>query len=287
MTKLTPQSIAFTLAAGAAFGAVVGIGHLMSGNSTNDRADVTVKRGKQQKPAKPAADAAPLSKDINAQSYMAVVTKVPTDNVIHVRAHTWVAEFAMASVCIRGRVAEPKPCAFEADVQDEAGQALSSFKKGDSVRLSNLQSSIGNVAPHVVTTDIPDIRPRQDLLAGPVPAQVVKLIDGDTVQIVAQPWKDHYVLTDIRIGEIDTPEKKGRAKCAAEADLAEDASAATRQLIEGKTVMLYNVKFEKYGGRVLGDIRTPEGISAAQNLIDRQLARPYDGGTKQSWCGIR
>lgn len=221
------------------------------------------------------------------KNYDVTVTATPKDGVLHVRAHTWVGQFAMASVCVRGRVAEPKPCALEADVAANDGAAKTSFTRGDGVRLLNVTAATGAIAAHEVAQDIPSIRPRQDVLHGPVRAKVVKTIDGDTAQVLAETFYGHYVLTDVRIGEIDTPESKGRAKCASEAALAEKAKAETKNLLEGKDVLLFAVQFEKYGGRVLGDIQTQEGVSAAGNLIGKNLARPYDGGTKSSWCSLR
>lgn len=271
----------FTVVAGITAGTIVGVGTLMQpdgGKTAEDKINVAVKKPNTQKT--PSTSAAGLT----AGLFETVVIATPQNNVIHVRAHTWVAQFAMASVCVKGQVAEPKPCHYEANMTDKNGGEIRNFKKGQKVFLRDLHTATGNIAPHDITVDIPNIRPRQDIVEGPVPAKVTKLIDGDTVQVVAETFKDHFVLTDIRIGDIDTPEKKGRAKCASEAALAETASEETRKLIEGKNVLLYGVKFEKYGGRVLGDIKTESGVSAAQNLIDKNLAKPYDGGTKASWC---
>lgn len=250
-------AISFAIATGVALSTGIGIGYYAAQNNNEEAAS-------------PAA-----SGSLNAVEVL--VTKTAEDNVLHVRLHPWVAQFKMASVCVRGMVSAPKPCTFEADI---AG----SPKTGQTVTLQNLARTAGEIKPHSVAVSIPSIGARQDRLEGPVSAKVTKILDGDTVRITAEILPGHYVMTDIRIGEIDTPEKKGRAKCDAEAALAEKASAATSNLIEGKTVLLYNVQFEKYGGRVLGDVRTENGSSAAQNLIDKGLAKPYGGGTKQSWC---
>jgi micrococcal nuclease len=132
----------------------------------------------------------------------------------------------------------------------------------------------------------PALRPRQDVVAGPVAAKVLKTGDGDTVQTEAEIWPGLRVLIDIRIGGIDTPEKKGRAKCPEEAARAEDATAEMRRLLEGKAVTLHNIKYEKYGGRLLADIVTPEGVDARAHMIAQRLAVPYGGGTKSSWCAL-
>lgn len=212
----------------------------------------------------------------------ATVIATPADigarDVVHVSATPWPGQRAMLSVCLRNayNAATPKPCMYEADFTMPA--------RGQSIVLRNLTFTSGSIAPHAVRGDLGDLRARNDVLVGPVMARVVKVKDGDTVQISAETLPGYFVTTDIRIGGIDTPEKGGRADCPSEAERATRATAATRTLIEGQLVQLSNVEFEKYGARMLGAIRTQDGIDAAQNLITQGLARPYDGGTKQSWC---
>ncbi|MEZ0224967.1 MAG: thermonuclease family protein [Alphaproteobacteria bacterium] len=201
-------------------------------------------------------------------------------NDITVRAHTWVGQFTIAS--INPKSAAAKTSHYAADITDAAGNLVTGVQRGQVVYLHGLEETTG--AGFAITTDIPNMRPRSDVVAGPVRAHVVKVVDGDTFQVIAEIWKGTFVLTDLRVNGIDTPEKKGRAKCAHEAQLAEQASAATKALIDGKDVLLYNVQYEKYGGRVLGDAKTLDGTSVADNLVGKKLAKPYDGGTKTSWC---
>ncbi len=210
----------------------------------------------------------------------ATAAELGVHDVVHVSATPWPGQRAMLSVCLRNAysAATPKPCMYEADFTMPA--------RGQTVVLRNLTFTSGNILPHAVSGDMGALRPRQDVLVGPVSARVVRVTDGDTVQIAAETLPGYFVTTDIRIGGIDTPEKGGRAKCDGEAALATRASSATRALIEGQTVQLSNVEFEKYGGRMLGSIRTQGGVDAAQNLVAQGLARSYDGGTKQSWCAV-
>jgi micrococcal nuclease len=215
----------------------------------------------------------------NAPAVEAEVLKAD-GNDITVRAHTWVGQFTIASV--NPKSATSKTSHYAADITDAAGHLVTGVQKGQTVYLRGLEETAA--AGVAVTTEIPNLRPRSDVVPGPVRAHVVKVVDGDTFQVIAEIWKGTYVLTDIRVGGVDTPEKKGRAKCAHEAALAEQASAATKALIDGKDVLLYNVQYEKYGGRVLGDAKTTDGTSVAGNLVGKGLAKPYDGGTKSSWC---
>lgn len=121
-------------------------------------------------------------------------------------------------------------------------------------------------------------------MAGPVAAEVVRVIDGDTVEVRARAWIDTEVTTRVRVGGIDTPEKGPRAKCQVEAAMAERASAATRAALpKGAAVLLRDIRPDKYGGRVVAAIEGPEGDLAAA-LLAAGLARPYDGGRKAGWC---
>ena len=40
----------------------------------------------------------------------------------------------------------------------------------------------------------------------------------------------------------------------------------------------------KYAGRVVADVTLEDGRSLADILITADLARPYDGGTREGWC---
>ena len=127
------------------------------------------------------------------------------------------------------------------------------------------------------------------MLAGPIPCNVVRVIDGDTVEVVCQTWLGTNTQTLVRLRGIDTPEKAPRAKCQEEAALAVRASKLTKDaLLPGQAIRLYEIANDKYGGRVVAgvayDLPTRAGILLADELIEAGLARAYDGGTKASWC---
>jgi endonuclease YncB( thermonuclease family) len=117
------------------------------------------------------------------------------------------------------------------------------------------------------------------------PANIIKVNDGDTVVIAApylpEPLKPQLA---VRIYGVDTPEKGHRAQCPQEAAAAERASAWTKSLVEnGKQHQVVLYKWDKFGGRVIGDI-VVDGQSVRQGLIANKLAREYYGDAKQSWC---
>ena len=61
------------------------------------------------------------------------------------------------------------------------------------------------------------------------------------------------------------------------------ARLATSPLV-GTRVTLRNVKLGKYAGRVVADVIIEDGRSLADILITADLARSYDGGTREGWC---
>lgn len=112
-----------------------------------------------------------------------------------------------------------------------------------------------------------------------------RVIDGDTVEI-AVPWLPAPLppKLSIRVLGVDTPEKAPRAKCEAEAAKAKQASEFTRSAVQLANTTDIQIKtWDKYGGRVLGDVLL-DGHSLADMLIEAGLARPYKGEAKSSWC---
>ncbi|GEO80746.1 thermonuclease family protein [Pararhodospirillum oryzae] len=121
-------------------------------------------------------------------------------------------------------------------------------------------------------------------IPGPIEAQVLRVIDGDTVEVQALIWPDHQVITAVRVEGIDTPERRG--KCPAERALAEQATARVAALVTaaGAGVRLWSVRNGKYAGRVVAAITLPDGQDLAGLLIAEGLARPYGGEARRPWC---
>ena len=116
-------------------------------------------------------------------------------------------------------------------------------------------------------------------------AVITRVIDGDTVAFRASflpaPLKPELSL---RVFGVDTPEKGFRAKCPSEAQRGKDATAFTKQAIaQAKTHQIILMDWDKYGGRVLGDLLI-NGQSLRYMLITNGFAREYYGEAKQSWC---
>lgn len=115
--------------------------------------------------------------------------------------------------------------------------------------------------------------------------QVTRVVDGDTVEFAA-PWLPDPLkkrLT-IRVYGVDTPEKGFRAKCESEAKRGAAATEFTKKVItESKKAQVAIWDWDKFGGRVLGDIIV-DGVSLRSLLIKNGFAREYYGDAKQSWC---
>jgi endonuclease YncB( thermonuclease family) len=116
-------------------------------------------------------------------------------------------------------------------------------------------------------------------------AKIIRVSDGDTIVISAPyllaPLKPELA---VRIYGVDTPEKGHRAQCPAEAAAAERASAWTKTLVaNGKQHQVILYKWDKFGGRVIGDI-VVNGQSVRRGLISNGHAREYYGDAKVSWC---
>lgn len=120
-------------------------------------------------------------------------------------------------------------------------------------------------------------------------AQILRVSDGDTVVISApflpKPLKPELA---IRVFGVDTPEKGFRAQCESEKQRGEAASAFTKNAItqaaaQGGRFQVTMYGWDKFGGRVLGDILI-NGQSLRSGLIANGFAREYYGDAKQSWC---
>lgn len=124
-----------------------------------------------------------------------------------------------------------------------------------------------------------------ETLPGPIAANVVRVLDGDTVVVRARIWLGQDVETAVRVLGVDTPETGPRAKCDSERQVGEAAKQFTRAALPpGAVVRLTGVKPDKYGGRVLAHVALPDGQDLAQALIAAGLARAYDGRARGGWC---
>jgi micrococcal nuclease len=119
-------------------------------------------------------------------------------------------------------------------------------------------------------------------LAGTYRAQVLHVIDGDTVEARVHVWMGQEVVTRVRLKDIDAPEITGA--CGPERERAVAARDRLDVLVRGPGVVLADVKPDKYFGRVVARIVMADGQDAGAVLLTEGLVRPYRGGRRESWC---
>jgi len=124
------------------------------------------------------------------------------------------------------------------------------------------------------------------VIAQPSPVyswRVTRVFDGDTIGVLV-PTFPPELKVKIRVRGIDTPEKRGLAKCQAERSLADKATTFTQDKINNaRTISFDTLSWDKYGGRIVANVIIDEQDLGVQ-LINAGLARPYYGGYKASWC---
>jgi len=120
-----------------------------------------------------------------------------------------------------------------------------------------------------------------ETIAGPIAAEVLAAVDGDTLGVRARIWPGIAAAAAVRLRGLDAPELKG--KCPAERQAAARAQARLKELA-GRAVTLTEIAPDKFGGRVLARVRGADGRELAQVLIAEGLARPYAGGKRGGWC---
>lgn len=119
-------------------------------------------------------------------------------------------------------------------------------------------------------------------LPGPVPARLVRVVDGDTVEVVASIWLGQEVRIGVRLDGIDAPELRGR--CAGERTAARVAAVTLAELAAGP-LSLVDVRYGKFAGRVVARLLDAGGRDLGAELVRRGHARAYGGGTRAGWCG--
>jgi endonuclease YncB( thermonuclease family) len=114
------------------------------------------------------------------------------------------------------------------------------------------------------------------------PAEVLRVLDGDTFEARVHLWPGLAITTRVRLRGIDTPEFK--ARCEDERSRAEAAREELRRILAQGEVGIARVMLDKYGGRVIADASTRATPDVAVALIDAGLARRYAGGRRDGWC---
>ena len=138
----------------------------------------------------------------------------------------------------------------------------------------------GAIAAAPVTE--PGAAPSPGLRAGH-PAEVLRVIDGDTFEARVRVWPGMDVTTRVRLRGIDAPEL--HARCEAERKGALAARAALAQILAQGDVGVSDVGQDKYGGRVDTAVSTAGTRDVSVAMLNGGFARAYHGGRRRGWCG--
>jgi endonuclease YncB( thermonuclease family) len=114
------------------------------------------------------------------------------------------------------------------------------------------------------------------------PADVLRVIDGDTFEARVHVWPGLDITTKVRLRGIDAPELK--ARCPAERSMAEAARGALRDMLAEGAIRVSGVTLDKYGGRVVADTATRSIANVSAELLAKGHARSYAGGRRRGWC---
>lgn len=114
------------------------------------------------------------------------------------------------------------------------------------------------------------------------PAEPVRVIDGDTVEVAGET---------IRLADIDTPEMPPRARCDAEARLAELATARLRVLLAERPWRIERqhkrdgtLRLDRYERTLAILAFSADGQSIGLALVGEGLAVAWEG-RRHDWCG--
>jgi len=117
------------------------------------------------------------------------------------------------------------------------------------------------------------------------PAEVLRVLDGDTFEARVRVWPGMDITTRVRLRGIDAPEM--HARCPAERVKAEAARDALASLLAQGSVGITHVGLDKYAGRVDADVSTRTTASISEVLYAAGHARRYAGGHRDGWCPPR
>ncbi|MBL0374136.1 thermonuclease family protein [Rhizobium sp. KVB221] len=117
-------------------------------------------------------------------------------------------------------------------------------------------------------------------MEGPVEAELISIIDGDTLLVAAKPWPQQTVSVSVRIRGVDAPEMK--SKCPETRTRAQAARQALADMLDATDgrLSLSSISGDKYFGRVVADVISADGRDAGAELLAAGLARAYAGGRK-------
>jgi micrococcal nuclease len=119
-------------------------------------------------------------------------------------------------------------------------------------------------------------------------AEVVRVIDGDTIDVRVELWPGLQAIYAVRVRGIDSPEVR-RVKCEEERIWGEEAKAQVEKLYDvGSLIRIENVERDPFFGRVVADVRrwrSDRWLYLADELVERGLAEAWAPDMPDiDWC---
>lgn len=125
-------------------------------------------------------------------------------------------------------------------------------------------------------------------IPGPVPAEILHIVEGDTVGVRAHTWPGQYVEIRVRLRGVDAPEIR-RVACEAERVKGHEATQFTRDWLTAPggdgfaPVMLTDIGPDSFWGRVVARlVRAEDGADLSDDLLAAGLAVPFR--QRGPWC---
>lgn len=116
-------------------------------------------------------------------------------------------------------------------------------------------------------------------------ANVVRVIDGDTIEIDVNTWLGATQRINLRLYGANTPEKRGKGVSDCEKLAAIKATKFTEKWLDGiGEVMITNVKNGSFAGRAVGALYHVDKGFLHRALIGSGNAVIYYGGKRSPWC---
>ncbi len=120
----------------------------------------------------------------------------------------------------------------------------------------------------------------REILPGPIEAEVLRIVDGDTLVVNALIWPGQHIEIKVRLADINAPELF-RPSCLLERQRAGQARDFLLRHT-GTSIRLRQVHLGKYAGRVIARVQTDAGADMSNLLLQAGLAHPWRD--KTSWC---
>ena len=129
----------------------------------------------------------------------------------------------------------------------------------------------------------PNVVPKVPMQNEIIDARIEEIYDGDTVKLIVL-FGDVPFRISLRILGVDAPEiKRAAGKLPQEHEAGVKVRDHMRSLFPKNIAKVRFTDWDKYGGRILGDLFTPGGENVSELLIAGGWCRSYHGEKKKEW----